>query len=83
MAKPKQEEHEKAYIERQAQMFEACKEKLVEEYEGNYVLFEDGTILDSGKTRVELAMRAYQKYGMRPLFIEKVVSEPESKEARS
>lgn len=73
-----QEEHEKAYIERQAQMFEACKEKLVEEYEDNYVLFEDGTILDSGKTRVELAMRAYQKYGMRPLFIEKVVSEPES-----
>lgn len=73
-----QEGQEKAYIEKQAQLFEACKEKLVEEYEDNYVLFEDGTILDSGKTRVELAMRAYQKHGMKPLFIERVVSKPES-----
>lgn len=73
-----QKEQEKDYIEKQAQLFEACKERLLAAYKDNYVLFEDGIVLDSGKTRVELAMRAYQKYGMKPLFIEKVVAESES-----
>lgn len=69
--------NETDYINQQAQQFDACKDKLLERYDGLYVLFEDGEVLDSGDNRAQIAMRAYQKGGMRPLFIEKVTREPE------
>jgi hypothetical protein len=72
-----QQDQEKAYIEKQAQLFEACQMDLLEKYKDSYVLFENGNVLDFGESRSELAMRAYEKYGMKPLFIEKVVSESE------
>ncbi|MGK7924962.1 MAG: DUF5678 domain-containing protein [Spirulina sp.] len=62
------------YIEKQAQLFEENKEELLKKYNGQYVLFENNNILDFGNNRIDLAIRAYQKFGMKQLFIEKVVS---------
>jgi hypothetical protein len=73
-----QQDQEEAYIEKQAELFDACKRELLENYEGSYILFEDGHVLDIGESRSELAMRAYEKYGMKPLFIERVMSESET-----
>jgi len=65
------------YLDQQAKLFDSVKKKLLKEYQGKYVLFENGIVIDSGDSRVEVAMRAYQKEGMKTLFIEKVVSEAE------
>lgn len=72
------EQKEKEYIEKQARLFEASKEDLLRNYKGKYILFEDGTVLDFGDSRREVAMRAYRKNGMRTLFIEQVLPEPET-----
>lgn len=70
-------DEEKDYIERQASLFDEMKEELLNQYEGKYVLFEDNQVLDVGEDPVTLAMCAYRKDGMRPLFIEKVSAKPE------
>ncbi|MGD1852757.1 MAG: DUF5678 domain-containing protein [Leptolyngbyaceae cyanobacterium] len=72
--------HKRSDIEKQNKIFQAKKKFLSAKYEGKYVLFENGKVLDSGETRAEVAMRAYKSVGMRPLFIEKVTSTPEEPE---
>jgi hypothetical protein len=71
------QQEEKEYIENQSRLFdEAIKEKILIKYEGKYILFENGNVLDSGDSRAEVAMRAYEKHGMKTLFIEQVLSGP-------
>ncbi|HAG82513.1 MAG TPA: hypothetical protein DCL61_15455 [Cyanobacteria bacterium UBA12227] len=60
------------YIEKQAKLFDQVKHELLDHYEDKYVLFENGNVLDFDEDREKLAMRSYEKYGMKPLFIEKV-----------
>jgi hypothetical protein len=70
-------DEDKTYIDRQSKLFDDCKEDLIEKYNDLYVLFEDGQVLDFGENRAEVAIRAYKKGGMRPLFIEKVTRKPQ------
>jgi hypothetical protein len=71
------QQKEKEYIENQSRLFdEAIKERILIKYEGKYILFENGNVLDSGDSRAEVAMRAYEKNGMKTLFIEQVLPEP-------
>jgi hypothetical protein len=72
-----QEKQVKEYIDKQSRLFQKNKQDLIRIYDGKYILFEDGAVLDTGNSRAELAMRAYQKHGMKPLFIEKVTSATE------
>jgi hypothetical protein len=67
-------QQEAEYLNKQAQLFEASKQQLIEKYSGKYILFEDGKVLDVGESRAEVAMRAYEQDGMRPLFIKQVIS---------
>ena len=63
------------YIEKQARLFEQHRDKLIAQYLGKYVLFEDGAVIDCGEDKITLTKAAYKKGGSRPLFIKKVVKE--------
>lgn len=63
------------YIRSQTTQFEKLRSVLLEKYAGQYVLFEDGEVLDHSNDEYELASRAYEKYGMKVLFIERVLPE--------
>lgn len=68
-------EKAKSYIDEQAKLFADVLPELLNAYEGKYVLFHNGEVLDVGNSRAEIAMRAYNKKGtVVPLFIEKVLS---------
>lgn len=71
----KEQEPQDIAIKELAQSFDKfCRENpdAIRQYDGKYILFEDDCIADSGESRVEVAMKAYQNGGMRPLFIEKI-----------
>jgi hypothetical protein len=72
-----QKSPDEAYIDRQAALFEQHKPELLQQYEGKYVVFEDGKVLAAGDNRALLAVEQYRQGGMRPLFIEKVTLVPE------
>jgi hypothetical protein len=69
------------YIKTQLELFNICKPELLNMYEGKFVWFENGNILDKGDSRLEIVERAYKKCDeLRPLFIEKVSREETSYE---
>jgi hypothetical protein len=63
------------YIEHQAQLFDQMRTELLKHYREQYVWFEDGKVLDTDEDQAALAIRAYNRMGLRPLLIKKVCSE--------
>jgi hypothetical protein len=63
------------YMEHQAQLFDRMRPELLKHYQGTYVWFEDGEVLDTDEDRAALAIRAYSQMGLRPLLIKKVCPE--------
>jgi hypothetical protein len=63
------------YIEHQAQLFDQMRPELLKHYREQYVWFEDGNVLDTDEDRAALAIRVYNRTGLRPLLIKKVCSE--------
>jgi hypothetical protein len=63
------------YIDRQQQLFDEARPRLVAEYFNKYVAFEDGQVLDNDVDRVCLAKRVYAKYGCRDLIMQRVTLE--------
>jgi predicted Zn-dependent peptidase len=63
------------YIDRQQQLFDEARPVLVAEYLHEYVVFEDGQVLDHDVDRVRLAERVYRKYGCRDLIMQRVTPE--------
>jgi hypothetical protein len=63
------------YIEHQAQLFDQMRPELLQHYREQYVWFEDGNVLDTDEDQAALAIRAYNRTGLRPLLIKKVCSE--------
>jgi hypothetical protein len=63
------------YIEHQAQLFDQMRPELLKHYREQYVWFEDGHVLDTDEDQAALAIRAYDRTGLRPLLIKKVRSE--------
>lgn len=67
------------YVEQQSKLFAKDKKELLKIYEGKFVLYENGKVLDEGDSRIEIVKRAYKKFGkVKPLFIEKVSTEQET-----
>jgi len=60
------------FLQSQMALFQSSRGHLLESYLNKYVWFENGVVLDVGDTHEEVAMRAYKKHGMKPIFIKKV-----------
>lgn len=60
------------FLQSQMALFQSFRGQLLENYLNKYVWFENGVVLDVGDTHEEVAMRAYKKHGMKPIFIKKV-----------
>jgi hypothetical protein len=63
-----------AYMEQQADLFEAVKPQLIEQFLGQYVWCENAQVLDSDIDREALVLRIYRDGVPRPLFIRKVMT---------
>ena len=61
-----------AYMDRQAALYTAQKEQLLQDYSGLYIHFEEGRVLDSDPSLENLVLRAFEASGSRDLFIKKV-----------
>lgn len=62
---------------RQAQaFFQACREALLQEYEGKYIAIMGTQIVDVDADFSALAARVYAQYGYGPIYMPKVTKEP-------
>lgn len=60
------------YLNSQFEQFQLYQYELRKKYLNKFVLFENGVIFLEGYSRVEVVKKAYDKYGIQTLFIEKV-----------
>ena len=71
-------ETDQVWLEKQSELYYSVLPKLLEEYEGKFIRFEDGDVLDVGDSIVELAKRAYEKEGMRVLYLTQVLKDDDT-----
>ena len=65
-----------AQFEREAAVFEAMREQLLEEYEGKFVVVYRGKIIDFDDDERALFMRVLSKYGVQtPIYFQQVLKE--------
>ena len=64
------------YLLRQQHLYQAAKPELLFQYQGQYIAFENGVVLDSDRSDRELMPRLYAKYGHRDILVE-YVCDPE------
>jgi hypothetical protein len=64
------------YLLHQQNLYQAVKSQLLQQYQGLYVAFENGAVLDSDQDDRQLMPRLYAKYGHRDIFVE-YVCDPE------
>lgn len=62
------------YLKRQSELYESQLAQLLKQYNGMYIVFEDGKVIDSDKDEAALVMRAYEKMGIKDLFVKKVIA---------
>lgn len=60
------------FIQKQAQLFEEKLPEMMENYQGKYVYFENGEVLAFDSDEERLLDFVEEKYGLKPMFIEKV-----------
>jgi Family of unknown function (DUF5678) len=68
------EQHRIEYLLYQQDLYQSAKPELLGRYQGQYVAFEDGVVLDSDRDDRQLMPRIYTKYGHRDILIEYVCS---------
>jgi Family of unknown function (DUF5678) len=66
------EQHRIEYLLRQQDLYQSVKPELLGCYQGQYIAFEDGVVLDSDRDDRQLMPRIYAKYGHRDILIEYV-----------
>jgi hypothetical protein len=66
------EQHRIEYLLRQQDLYQSAKPELLGHYQGQYIAFEDGVVLDSDRDDRQLMPRIYAKYGHRDILIEYV-----------
>jgi len=64
----------RAYMERQAASFAANREKLLKQYAGMYVIFEDGKVLDAGPDEAALVIGYCTRDEPKHMFVKKVLA---------
>ncbi|MGK7928316.1 MAG: DUF5678 domain-containing protein [Spirulina sp.] len=62
------------YMEKQGEIFDRMLPELLEKYQGMYVYFEDGKVLEADFDEEKLIDLAEQKYGCKSMFIEQVLN---------
>jgi hypothetical protein len=72
-----------AYLQHQQTRFNQAKPQLLADYNGQFVWFEDGQILDSDPDEAALFQRAYAPDETRPLFIAQVLATEPQRTVRS
>ncbi|MBP0017465.1 MAG: hypothetical protein J7647_07900 [Cyanobacteria bacterium SBLK] len=60
------------YMEEQGKLFDSMLPELLEKYQGMYIYFENGKVLEADFDEEKLIDLAEQKYGYKPMFIEQV-----------
>lgn len=58
------------FLLRQEKLFKSMKEDLLKQYEGYFVLFCDGKVMEKDKDQDRLLSRVYRKYGVQPYYID-------------
>ena len=61
------------YLEQQNALYQQLKLSLIPEYQGQFIAFEDGRVLDADLNEQRLAQRVYRTYGYRDLLIKQVL----------
>jgi len=67
----------KTRFEEEKRAFERLKPELMKNHRGEYVVIRDGKAVLFGRNKAELARKAYEKFGYRPLYIGLVQEGPE------
>jgi hypothetical protein len=67
-----------AYLERQADIFEQMRSKLIADYLGQYVWLVDEQVMDADRDFAILFDRVVKQVGDAPIFIRQVVSDVKS-----
>jgi hypothetical protein len=63
-------------FEKQCELFESMREKFLEKYDGKYVAFHEGNILDSDDNQRELVIRIRRTHGYDlPIYIQQVLKD--------
>ncbi|MDJ0615612.1 MAG: hypothetical protein QNJ63_02500 [Calothrix sp. MO_192.B10] len=60
------------YLQHQGKLFDEMLPKLLPKYENYYVYFEEGKVLEYNQDEEKLLDLVEKKYGLKPMFIEKV-----------
>lgn len=61
------------YLRQQESLYEQAKPELLRQYSGEFVAFENGTVLDHDHDERALLRRVYQQQGYRDLLIKQVL----------
>jgi hypothetical protein len=72
-----------AYLQHQQTLFDRAKPQLLADYDGQFIWFEDGQILDSDRDESALFLRVYAPDETRPLFIAQVLATEPNRTIRS
>jgi hypothetical protein len=70
-------------MDRQALLYEQQRRELLPRYNGQYIVFQDGVVLDADTDYASLIRRSYAESGPRPLFIRLVAAEDPSYSVRT
>ncbi|MGD1896849.1 MAG: hypothetical protein ACFB16_07840 [Phormidesmis sp.] len=72
-----------AYMERQSALYQKHREHLIQTHKGQYILFEDGNVLDAAPDFETLILRTFEQNGPKDAFIQHVGSEDTSPAVRT
>lgn len=61
------------YLRQQESLYEQAKTNLLGQYNGEFIAFEDGVVLDHDRDEQALLRRVYQQQGYRDLLIKQVL----------
>jgi|SRR5215813_2015788 len=62
-------------FEAEKSAFEAMREKLLVQYEGQYVAIYKGQVVDHDSDKLRLGLRVYSQFGYQPIYVQLVTSE--------
>ena len=61
-----------ALFEAEKRTFWALRERLLDQYEGEYVAIHQGRVVDHDTDKIKLGLRVYQRFGYRPIYVQLV-----------
>jgi Family of unknown function (DUF5678) len=61
-----------ALFEAEKRTFWALRERLLDQYEGEYVAIHQGRVVDHDTDKIKLGLRVYKRFGYRPIYVQLV-----------